>query len=196
MADGLVERPDGRIEELVAGELKKAFDGMAMGRTGLEIALACRHRIAAPAAQIGLPEVTLGLIPGAGGTQRLPRLVGIKAALEMIVEGKTISAAKAQAIGLVEQRILNGREVYEVIVTDWEMDGLDGWQTLDRLANLYPAESAPIAVMVSSHGRERLSERSQRGNSGRNHLSAHLLISGATTKDAPFWLGARFRVRR
>lgn len=78
-----------------------AINGTALGG-GLEIALACRHRIAAPAAQLGLPEVTLGLIPGAGGTQRLPRLVGIKAALEMIVEGKAISAAKAQAIGLVD----------------------------------------------------------------------------------------------
>ena len=78
-----------------------AINGTALGG-GLEIALACRHRIAVPAAQLGLPEVTLGLIPGAGGTQRLPRLVGIKAALEMIVEGKAISAAKAQAIGLVD----------------------------------------------------------------------------------------------
>ncbi|SEO05063.1 3-hydroxyacyl-CoA dehydrogenase [Gemmobacter aquatilis] len=78
-----------------------AMNGTALGG-GLEIALACRSRIAAPAAQLGLPEVTLGLIPGAGGTQRLPRLVGIKVALEMIVEGKAISAAKGQAIGLVD----------------------------------------------------------------------------------------------
>lgn len=78
-----------------------AINGTALGG-GLEVALACRHRIAAPAAQLGLPEVTLGLIPGAGGTQRLPRLLGIKPALQMIVEGKAISGSKAQAIGLVD----------------------------------------------------------------------------------------------
>jgi len=78
-----------------------AINGAALGG-GLEIGLACRHRIAAPAAQLGLPEVSLGLIPGAGGTQRLPRLVGIRAALQMIVEGKAMPAPKAQAIGLVD----------------------------------------------------------------------------------------------
>jgi 3-hydroxyacyl-CoA dehydrogenase len=78
-----------------------AINGAALGG-GLEIALACRVRIAAPAAQLGLPEVSLGLVPGAGGTQRLPRLVGIKAALDMIVNGKAVTAAKGLALGLVD----------------------------------------------------------------------------------------------
>ena len=71
---------------------------------GLEFALACRHRIARDDAQtkLGLPEVQLGLIPGWGGTQRLPRLVGLRQALRMILEGATLSAKKAAAAGLVD----------------------------------------------------------------------------------------------
>jgi 3-hydroxyacyl-CoA dehydrogenase len=79
-----------------------AINGVAMGG-GLETALACRYRIAAPNATFALPEVKLGLIPGAGGTQRLPRLVGIKRAAEMITSGKSIPAKEALAIGLVEE---------------------------------------------------------------------------------------------
>ncbi|KND17254.1 enoyl-CoA hydratase [Pannonibacter phragmitetus] len=79
-----------------------AINGAAFGG-GLEIALACRYRIAAPGAQLGLPEVVLGIVPGAGGTQRLPRLIGVKAALDMIVNGKPIAAGKALSVGLVDQ---------------------------------------------------------------------------------------------
>ena len=78
-----------------------AINGVALGG-GAEIAMACRMRIMAPMAQIGLPEVTLGVIPGAGGTQRLPRLVGLTSALDMIAFGKPISAARAFEIGLVD----------------------------------------------------------------------------------------------
>lgn len=78
-----------------------AINGAALGG-GLEIALACHYRIASPQAVLGLPEVKLGLLPGAGGTQRLPRLVGIEAALDMIVSGDPVSASKAQGIGLVD----------------------------------------------------------------------------------------------
>src|SRR5262245_40820518 len=74
---------------------------------GLEFALACRYRVARDDAQtkIGLPEVTLGLIPGWGGTQRLPRLVGLRQALRMILEGAMLSASKAVAAGLVDLAI-------------------------------------------------------------------------------------------
>jgi len=78
-----------------------AINGAALGG-GLEIALACRWRIAAPTATLGLPEVVLGVVPGAGGTQRLPRLIGIAEALAMIWRGKTISARAAEEKGLVE----------------------------------------------------------------------------------------------
>ncbi len=78
-----------------------AITGVALGG-GCELALGCRYRIASPSAQIGLPEVTLGVIPGAGGTQRLPRLVGIKTALELIATGKAVSAGRAEEIGLID----------------------------------------------------------------------------------------------
>ncbi|MGX0978466.1 3-hydroxyacyl-CoA dehydrogenase [Roseovarius sp. MBR-51] len=76
------------------------LEGAALGG-GCEIALACRARIASPAARLGLPEVQLGLVPGAGGTQRLPRLVGIPLALKVIVSGKTLSATDALDAGAV-----------------------------------------------------------------------------------------------
>ena len=78
-----------------------AIEGGALGG-GLETALACRGRVATPGASLGLPEVNLGLIPGAGGTQRLPRIVGVKAAAEMITSGKPITGAQAAKIGLVD----------------------------------------------------------------------------------------------
>ena len=78
-----------------------AIHGTALGG-GLETALACSHRIAVPAAKLGLPEVNLGLIPGAGGTVRLPRLIAADRALDMIASGKPIPAKTAQDIGLVD----------------------------------------------------------------------------------------------
>jgi len=78
-----------------------AIHGTALGG-GCEIALACHYRIAVPPAKIGLPEVKLGLIPGAAGTQRLPRLVGAEAALPIVVTGVPIGAKKAESIGLID----------------------------------------------------------------------------------------------
>ena len=81
-----------------------ALNGTALGG-GYEIALACHRRIAAdnPRLQIGLPEVTLGLVPGAGGTQRLPRMIGVKRALPLLLEGRKVGAAKALELGLVDE---------------------------------------------------------------------------------------------
>lgn len=78
-----------------------AIHGAALGG-GLEIALGCRFRVAAPDAQLGLPEVTLGIIPGAGGTIRTPRLVGVEAALPLITTGKPVKAPRAAEIGLID----------------------------------------------------------------------------------------------
>ncbi len=78
-----------------------ALHGTALGG-GLELSLACHYRVAAPGTKLGLPEVTLGILPGAGGTQRLPRLIGVRAALEMIVGGALIPVAKAHALGIVD----------------------------------------------------------------------------------------------
>ncbi|MCJ1959316.1 3-hydroxyacyl-CoA dehydrogenase NAD-binding domain-containing protein [Novosphingobium mangrovi (ex Hu et al. 2023)] len=78
-----------------------AIHGTALGG-GLETALCCHYRVATPSAKVGLPEVALGLLPGAGGTQRLPRIVGAQTALEMMVLGKPVAAAPAHEIGLID----------------------------------------------------------------------------------------------
>lgn len=78
-----------------------AINGAALGG-GLEVALACHKRIAAASAKTGLPEVKLGIVPGAGGTQRLPRLVGTAAAIDLIAGGQIVSASDAKALGIVD----------------------------------------------------------------------------------------------
>ncbi|AOG00830.1 enoyl-CoA hydratase/isomerase family protein [Blastomonas sp. RAC04] len=79
-----------------------AIHGTALGG-GLETALGAHYRVAVPSAKLGVPEVKLGLLPGAGGTQRLPRVVGVKAALEMTAKGDPISATQAHKWGLVDE---------------------------------------------------------------------------------------------
>ncbi len=79
-----------------------AIHGTALGG-GLETALSCNYRVAVPSAKFGLPEVKLGLLPGAGGTQRLPRLVGVPQALDMVTSGTPIGAKQALAAGLIDE---------------------------------------------------------------------------------------------
>jgi len=81
-----------------------AMHGSSIGG-GLELTLACHYRIATPTAKFMLPEVTLGIIPGAGGTQRLPRLIGPQNALRMILDAKPVDAAKALELGLIDEII-------------------------------------------------------------------------------------------
>jgi len=80
--------------------------GAALGG-GLELALACHFRCATPDAKLGFPEVQLGLLPGSGGTQRLPRLIGVEAALEMMLGGESVDCAQALKLGIVD-RVLEG----------------------------------------------------------------------------------------
>lgn len=87
--------------EACAKPVVAAMHGTALGG-GLEVALACHYRIAATSAKLGLPEVNLGLLPGASGTQRLPRLVGAPKALDMMLSGKPVGAEEALACGLVD----------------------------------------------------------------------------------------------
>ena len=88
--------------ELSAKPVISAIHGVAAGG-GLELALGTHHRIAARTARVGLPEVTLGLLPGAGGTQRLPRLIAVDAALDLITSGRLVPAAEALRLGLLDE---------------------------------------------------------------------------------------------
>uniref|UniRef100_A0A673NL24 Peroxisomal bifunctional enzyme n=1 Tax=Sinocyclocheilus rhinocerous TaxID=307959 RepID=A0A673NL24_9TELE len=92
------------LDAIEAGEkpVVAAIEGVALGG-GFELALVCHYRIAHSKARLGLPEVTLGILPAAGGTQRLPRLIGISAALELITTGRHISAQEALKLGIVDQ---------------------------------------------------------------------------------------------
>jgi 3-hydroxyacyl-CoA dehydrogenase len=95
------------LERLDAGRkpVVAAIGGAALGG-GLELAMACHGRIAAPAAKLGLPEIKLGIIPGAGGTQRLPRLIGPDAAFTMMLTGEPVSAETAARLGIVDAVVL------------------------------------------------------------------------------------------
>ena len=87
---------DGAKKPVVA-----AIHGYALGG-GLENALACHYRIAVPSAKVGLPEVLIGILPGGGGTQRLPRLIGVQAAMDMIVTGRHVPAEEAKELGIID----------------------------------------------------------------------------------------------
>ncbi|MEL6064368.1 3-hydroxyacyl-CoA dehydrogenase NAD-binding domain-containing protein [Methylobacterium sp. DCY52] len=96
----ILDRLDASPKPVVA-----AIGGAALGG-GLELAMACHGRVAAPAAKLGLPEIKLGIIPGAGGTQRLPRLIGPDAAFSMMLTGEPVSAEKAASLGIVDAVVL------------------------------------------------------------------------------------------
>src|SRR5262245_15677233 len=91
------DRQDAMSKPLVA-----AIGGFALGG-GLELALACHYRVALPKTQLGLPEVKLGILPGSGGTQRLPRVVPMADAVQMMTSGNPITAEKAKEYGLVDE---------------------------------------------------------------------------------------------
>jgi enoyl-CoA hydratase/carnithine racemase len=93
-----------------------AVNGFALGG-GLELALACDFRFAAEDAELGLPEITLGIIPGAGGTQRLPRVVGLTNARDLILSGRRVGASEALAMALVD-RVVDAQDVYPVALEE------------------------------------------------------------------------------
>lgn len=101
--------------------------GTALGG-GLEVALGCHYRIMVPSGKCGLPEVTLGILPGAGGTQRTPRLVGVDAALDLITSGRHIGAKEALAIGLIDE-IVEGDDIRAIAL---------------EAATRYAAENKPV----------------------------------------------------
>jgi 3-hydroxyacyl-CoA dehydrogenase len=105
------EKPDlpdvNDYQDSMKKPLVAAIGGFALGG-GLELALACHYRIATPKAQLGLPEVKLGILPGSGGTQRLPRIVPVAKAVEMMTTGNPIPSEEALRLGLVDELVQNG----------------------------------------------------------------------------------------
>jgi 3-hydroxyacyl-CoA dehydrogenase len=95
------------VLDTVSKPVIAAIHGYALGG-GLENALACHYRVAVPSAKVGLPEVLIGVIPGGGGTQRLPRLVGPAAALDMITTGRHVPAQEAHALGIIDALVEEG----------------------------------------------------------------------------------------
>jgi 3-hydroxyacyl-CoA dehydrogenase len=118
-----------------------AIRGACLGG-GLELALACRWRIADQTAQLGLPEVILGVVPGAGGTQRLPRLVGMETALSMIPQGRSLKAAAAADAGLVDA--LDNNPVTAACVAD-----LAAALVRPPVSTMPPPVAAPEAVAAA-----------------------------------------------
>ena len=120
-----------------------AIHGQAFGG-GLELAMAGHYRVALPTAQVGQPEVKLGIIPGATGTQRLPRLVGVAKAVEMCAEGKPVSAREAAAFGLID-RLIDGDLLAGAVAFAREVADKPAPKTRERTEKLgTPEQNAPI----------------------------------------------------
>ena len=130
-----------------------AIHGTAFGG-GLEIALACHYRVALASAQVGLPEVKLGILPGAGGTQRLPRLIGAQAALDVIVSGDPVPAAAAKKAGvldeIVEGDLLEGALAFA--------RGLIEKNAPTRLVRDLPIDTASLAPGFFDEARKRFAK--------------------------------------
>ena len=151
-----------RVIESCSKPVIAAMHGTALG-AGLEAALACHYRCAVENARMGLPEVSLGIIPGAGGSQRLPRLIGAKAALEFILGGVTVSATGAYKIGILDR-----------VIKEDLMEG-----TLEYIGSLLadgvgPRKVSEMLVDKSGYGEEflvdarKLSARRLRGQNAPN----------------------------
>ncbi len=127
-----------------------AINGVALGG-GFELALACHYRVIedGPKAGVGLPEVTIGLLPGAGGTQRVPRLIGIPEALRLVTEGRQLSPAEALRKGLVNEVAPVGEIVERA--RQWILKGAEGVQPWDRKGFRIPGgagQTSPAAAQA------------------------------------------------
>ncbi len=130
------------VEKFEASEkpVVAAIHGTALGG-GLETAMGCHYRCALPAARVGLPEVHLGLLPGATGTQRLPRLAGARKALDMMTSGRQVGAAEALESGIIE-KIVEGDLCAGAIA--WARELLDGGAPLKRVSQLEIHDAADM----------------------------------------------------
>ena len=144
-----------------------AMNGVALGG-GLEIALGCNIRVASEKARMGLPEVTLGILPGSGGTQRLPRLIGKSKALEMILTGEAVNAEEAYRIGLVNKVVPPGEELKAAeeiaqkiikcapLAVEMAKDAVEVGKDLSQDAACEYAQKNIVALFASEDGKEGL----------------------------------------
>jgi len=137
-----------------------AIHGIALGG-GLELALGCHYRVATRDARLGLPEVNLGLIPGGGGTQRLPRLIGVAAALDLIQSGKTVSGAEALSLGLVDGCVDNDLLASSVDFARRQLSALAEHPVLGRkpMENTPAVEFSARLAAVSPKARNAMAQR-------------------------------------
>jgi len=137
-----------RRMETCGKPLAAAINGVALGG-GLELALACHYRVIedGPKAGVGLPEVTIGLLPGAGGTQRVPRLIGIPAALRLITEGKQLAPADALKQGLVHE-VAPADQIVER-ARQWILKGGEGVQPWDKKGFKVPGGAGQTSPAVA-----------------------------------------------
>src|SRR5271156_351388 len=131
-----------------------AIHGTAFGG-GLELAMSGHYRVAVPSAQVGQPEVKLGIIPGAAGTQRLPRLAGVAAAVEMCADGKPVSAEKALALGIID-KLIDGDLLAGAIAFAREVAPKAAPKTRERNGKLgTPEQNAPIFAAARDNARKK-----------------------------------------
>lgn len=139
--------------EASAKPVVAVLHGTAMGG-GLETALACHYRVATADARMGMPEITLGIVPGAGGTQRLPRLIGARPALEMMIAGAPIDAAKAKALGIIDAIVegspIEGGLAYAQKLAD---EGAPVRRTGDRAVDTAGFSEPEIEAYLASQAR-------------------------------------------
>jgi 3-hydroxyacyl-CoA dehydrogenase len=122
-----------------------AIDGTCMGG-GLELALACDYRVATETSKLGLPEIKLGLLPGAGGTQRLPRLIGAQDALQMMLKGETVKAPDAKKKGLLDALVPAGEDVVNFITLTHEFTGKRRISEMNVSLQGLPANAVPFVI--------------------------------------------------
>jgi len=134
-----------------------ALHGTALGG-GFEVALACHYRVAVGSARVGLPEVNLGLLPGAGGTQRVPRIAGVQAALDMITTGKPVAAPKAKEMGLIDA-VVDGDDLAAAAV-QYARDLVASGAPLKRIRDI-TIDPSSVEPGFFDQARQRLAKRAR-----------------------------------
>ena len=134
-----------------------AIHGTALGG-GFEVALACHYRCAIASAKVGLPEVKLGLLPGAGGTQRVPRVAGVQVALDMITSGNPVAAAKANSMGLLDE-VVEGDDLQAAAIK-YATDLLESGAPLKRIRDI-TIDPATIEPGFFDAARKKLAQRAR-----------------------------------